>query len=1140
MLVCCFAVALIAAVPVCRSGSYAANAIWVEPSTFVVDFSVGNKFNVTVWTNLSVSSFVWEIGLRFNEAYLNAVRAGYTADGKSGFFSGHFTIPVTPIIDNTTGIVHYCESLVGSDSRAAGSGSLCWIEFQVVAKTSNTTLSLDAVDTYVLDPDLNDIQLTRYDATVVDVGAGPIWLEPSIIPLMGKTAGYKFNVTAWINLNTPSFTWAVKCTFNGAVFRVTRAGYTAGGTSQFFSGHSTVPVVPVIGVGWVAHGETLVGGSRSAGSGSLCWFEFEVIVVSTVEQLSIDNEDTYVLDPYLSTLAIAKYGAVASWNVIGNLGNLRAVSIEPVQVVWGVDLVQDKATDFRIGYESTFDVIVETDIRLETPGFDPNSYQFKYKFAPGNYSFVISSVQSSSPFFLARTKPEATFKFSIDPDNLIVETDETDNTFPRADFANRRLVDTRRLNILFVAVRFDGEDGYPGYFNGFGRTDFVEHAVESVNYLKATYPVAESELSYYVNCFNAPVNAGPRPTTEAEAARTFLDLIRRLALGAGSYCDRVVGVVRAGWFDGIPNDWDRTLGYSGGSPAAVVVSLGYWKTTPHEIGHTYSLGHSNYDGAGYYVVGRSSVNAQTFMSTGAITDPPVEPRYRMPVPSFWIRSTEYQTLLSTLTDRADPEILLVSPTFWRNGTVELGDSYRFPTGMPNFEEGDVGNYFIVQKDVGGNVLSVVGFNVTFADELHGRSFERVPLAFTILFAEGTKTVQILNITGHIVASKVISEHDPAVHLISPNGGEILTSDHVQVSWEASDLDGDPIVYALLVSSDEGVTWNPVETGLKQTTYDLPLTGFSGGNNYIIKVIASDGANTAEDTSDGPFTIASFTLDVVTPSQNVPVGSRANYTLNITSYGGFSSPIILNATSSTTDELVFRWINGSVILPVPNGSIEAILEVEVPDVAEGGSHTVILSGTSGNNTEVAIAYLFASSHDLAISRMTPSKTVVGQGFSMTVNVTVDNQGNFGEAFTVSLYGSQTLILQGSTYLSSRNSTTVTLTWNTSGFAKGNYTVWAYAEPVLGETNTADNTFTSGLVTVAMVGDITGKTPNLLDFIPDGKVNMKDIGLVAKYFGQTVPPAPSNCDLTGPIMGVPDGIVNMRDIGLVARHFGETDP
>ncbi len=67
-----------------------------------------------------------------------------------------------------------------------------------------------------------------------------------------------------------------------------------------------------------------------------------------------------------------------------------------------------------------------------------------------------------------------------------------------------------------------------------------------------------------------------------------------------------------------------------------------------------------------------------------------------------------------------------------------------------------------------------------------------------------------------------------------------------------------------------------------------------------------------------------------------------------------------------------------------------------------------------------------------------------------------------------------------------------------------------------------------------GDITGP-----DGHPDGKCDMRDVGLVARNFEETIPPAPSECDFTGP-SGVPDGKINMRDVGLVSRHFGETHP
>jgi hypothetical protein len=99
---------------------------------------------------------------------------------------------------------------------------------------------------------------------------------------------------------------------------------------------------------------------------------------------------------------------------------------------------------------------------------------------------------------------------------------------------------------------------------------------------------------------------------------------------------------------------------------------------------------------------------------------------------------------------------------------------------------------------------------------------------------------------------------------------------------------------------------------------------------LVRVIAGDGVNTADDTSDGFFTISSFTLDAITPGQIVPRGCKAHYDVNITSYGRFNNPVTLNAISSTTENLIFRWVNGSTVTPPPDGFITSTLEIEVPN------------------------------------------------------------------------------------------------------------------------------------------------------------------------------------------------------------------
>jgi hypothetical protein len=179
----------------------------------------------------------------------------------------------------------------------------------------------------------------------------------------------------------------------------------------------------------------------------------------------------------------------------------------------------------------------------------------------------------------------------------------------------------------------------------------------------------------------------------------------------------------------------------------------------------------------------------------------------------------------------------------------------------------------------------------------------------------------------------------------------------------------------------------------------------------------------------------------------------------------------------------------------------------------------------------------------IANAAPSKTVVGQGYSNNINVTVANKGNSNETFNLNVYANQTLI--GSltnVSLASASTTTIPFAWKTSGFAKGKYFISACTTPVLGEINTTNNQYMFSLpVYVAIVGDIASIQNGKLVDIPKGKVDMLDVGLVASKFGkrQGQPGWDPNCDLTGP-KGVPDGRVDMLDVGLVASMFGKTDP
>jgi ABC-type transport system substrate-binding protein len=163
-------------------------------------------------------------------------------------------------------------------------------------------------------------------------------------------------------------------------------------------------------------------------------------------------------------------------------------------------------------------------------------------------------------------------------------------------------------------------------------------------------------------------------------------------------------------------------------------------------------------------------------------------------------------------------------------------------------------------------------------------------------------------------------------------------------------------------------------------------------------------------------------------------------------------------------------------------------------------------------------------DVAITNVTPYKTVVGQGYSMNIKVTAENQGNyFEETFNVTLYAYTTISEPIEVTLTSGNFATVTFTWNTTGFAKGIYTISAVADTVPGETDTTDNTLTDGWVLVTIVGDVNG----------DCKVDGKDIALIIKAYG-SYPGHPKwdpNMDVNC------DGKVDGKDIALTIKYYGK---
>jgi hypothetical protein len=308
-------------------------------------------------------------------------------------------------------------------------------------------------------------------------------------------------------------------------------------------------------------------------------------------------------------------------------------------------------------------------------------------------------------------------------------------------------------------------------------------------------------------------------------------------------------------------------------------------------------------------------------------------------------------------------------------------------------------------------------------------------------------------------------------------------------------------------------------GMYNLTFKLPTDAKLG--TYTVYVSSSYKAEVA--THNTTFKLGNIYETTITVEGNdytVTVESNATITnptatrttLNFTSSGPTGQTAYLNTTipAGLNRTEIKAFIDNNELIPPP-----------FPIITSNGSHYFIYLEFTLSAHNITVQYAIT---DIAISNITPTKTVVGRGYTIRTNATIQNQGNYTETFNATLYAGATAINQTQVTLTKGNSTTITFMWDTTGFAYGNHTLNAYAWPVPGETNTADNNLTGGTVCVGIPGDIKY----------DGTVNILDAIVLGNHFLET-PSSPgwsrggANADING------DGVVNILDAIILGNHF-----
>jgi hypothetical protein len=382
-------------------------------------------------------------------------------------------------------------------------------------------------------------------------------------------------------------------------------------------------------------------------------------------------------------------------------------------------------------------------------------------------------------------------------------------------------------------------------------------------------------------------------TTPTTTSSRYYGVLRGIG---GGLANGIPGMVSSGFLDGVSaqgstgyarNRGPHELGHSLGRHHAVdnalpLTSSGFKQGRCGEFAASSAPGHSPFELVGGNtrpVLGPLTPGVNTevwgldtrFLVTNVNNLAVIDPRVTFELMSYcsggpqarWISQFTYTGLRGAFpasgvgdTSGTGDYIVVVGTADLQTGAATFGPTLEL-TGRPPTTP--PGNHRVQLLDAAGVELAAVSFVLDHMDAdapAPGVATGPARGLFVVPVPRPAAPVAAISVlrNGTQVGLRPASARPPTVSIVSPAAGQNLGDPTATLAWSGGDPDGDPVTFTVLHSADDGNTWNTLVVNTTATSIVVSRRDLAASASGRLRVIASDGVNTASATS-GQFTVA---------------------------------------------------------------------------------------------------------------------------------------------------------------------------------------------------------------------------------------------------------------------------------------------